>query len=165
MPTSAAGNKPVRGLRAWSADRAIRSAHGFTLIELLVVVTLIVVATAGVILSLRDSAADALERDAQRLAAVLEAGRAQSRANGTPVLWQAQADGFVLQGLLRPETAQAWLSPHTRVQPAAPVALGPEPLIPPRQIVFYSTLPGGHTLRLVTDGLRPFEIRRDAGTP
>ena len=163
MPTSAAGNKPARAPRTRFPDHACRTSRGFTLIELLVVVTLIAVATAGVTLSLRDSAADALERDAQRLAAMLESARAQSRASGAPVAWQAQTGGFVVQGLFRPETAQTWLSDHTRVQPGAPVVLGPEPLIQPREIVLYSALPGSRRLRVVTDGLRPFEVRRDAG--
>ncbi|MFM7026188.1 MAG: prepilin-type N-terminal cleavage/methylation domain-containing protein [Limnohabitans sp.] len=141
--------------------------RGFTLIELLVVVALIAVATAGVTLSLRDSASDALERDAQRLAAVLESARAQSRANGTPVTWQAQAGGFALQGLPHSPNSQAWLSEQTRVQAGPAVVLGPEPLIQPRQILLYSALPGGHSVRVVTDGLRPFEVRRDVagGTP
>jgi type II secretion system protein H len=45
---------------------------GFTLIEMLVVLAIIAIGTAGVSLSLRDSAQSALERDAQRLAALLE---------------------------------------------------------------------------------------------
>src|SRR5574343_166836 len=69
MPTSAAGSKSP-----------VHAARGFTLIELMVVVALIAIATAGVSLALRDSADSALERDAQRLAAVLEATRAQARA-------------------------------------------------------------------------------------
>ena len=72
MRTSAAGNKPA----------SLHSAQGFTLLELLVVVALIAIATAGVSLSLRDSADSALERDATRLAALLETARAQARASG-----------------------------------------------------------------------------------
>jgi prepilin-type N-terminal cleavage/methylation domain-containing protein len=61
MPTSAAGSK-----------RPLALPQGFTLLELLVVVALIAVATAGVSLSLRDSAQSALQRDAERLAVLLE---------------------------------------------------------------------------------------------
>ena len=135
---------------------------GFTLIELMVVVALIAVATAGVSLSLRDSAADALERDAQRLAAVLESARAQSRASGAALRWQAQGNGFALRGLPRPAPAQAWLSEHTRVQNAAPVVLGPEPLIPPQRIELYSAQQPQQRLWVASDGLRPLAVQRSA---
>ena len=64
MPTLAAGNK------------------GFTLIEMLVVLAVIAIGTAGVSLSLRDATQSALERDAQRLAALLDTARAHRRARG-----------------------------------------------------------------------------------
>ena len=54
---------------------------GFTLLELLVVVAIMALAMAGVGLALRDSGQTQLEREAERLAALLEAGRAQSRAS------------------------------------------------------------------------------------
>ena len=62
-------------------------ARGFTLIELLVVVSLIALGTAGVSLAMRDGNATRLEREGQRLAALLEAARAQSRASGVAVRW------------------------------------------------------------------------------
>ena len=127
----------------------------------MVVVALIAVATAGVMLSLRDSAADALERDAQRLAAVLESARPQSRASGAAVLWQAQANGFALQGLPRPASAQTWLSDRTRVQPTAPVVLGPEPLIPSQRIELYSASQPQQRLWVGSDGLQPFTVQRN----
>ena len=137
-----------------------RPDRGFTLIELMVVVALIAVATAGVTLSLRDSAADALERDAQRLAAVLESARAQSRASGAAVVWQAQGNGYALQGLPRPAPTQTWLSDNTRVQPSAPVVLGPEPLIPSQCIELYSASQPQQRLWVGSDGLRPFAVQR-----
>jgi len=126
----------------------------------MVVVALIAVATAGVSLSLRDSAMDALERDAQRLAAVLESARAQSRASGAAVFWQAQAGGYALHGLPRPVPAQAWLSGQTRVQPAPPVVLGPEPLIPAQAIALYSADQPTHRLWVQSNGLQPFTVHR-----
>src|SRR4051812_46294434 len=97
MPTSAPGNSVVPGPGTASAalphraSRSLRSAvktsPGFTLIELLVVVAIIAIATAGVSFAIRDSASTLLERDAQRLASLLESARAQSRSTGVAVLW------------------------------------------------------------------------------
>ena len=163
MPTSAAGNKPC----AARLPRPLSGARGFTLIELLVVIALIAILSAGASLALRDSAASALERDAQRLAAVLESARAQSRASGAPVLWRAQGHGFVLQGLPQPSAPQAWLSEHTRAQSNAAVVLGPEPLIAPQDITLLSTQQPGLAWHVRSDGLRPFTATRDtpAGKP
>ena len=47
---------------------------------------------------MRDSDATQLEREAQRLAALLESARAQSRSTGVPVRWYATAGGFRFEG-------------------------------------------------------------------
>ncbi|EER57631.1 general secretion pathway protein H, partial [Acidovorax delafieldii 2AN] len=52
--------------------RTLRTARGFTLLELLVVISIMALATAGVSLALRDSGQTQLEREAARLAALLE---------------------------------------------------------------------------------------------
>jgi general secretion pathway protein H len=69
---------------------------GFTLLELLVVVAIMAIATAGVSLALRDSSQTQLEREAQRLAALLESARAHSRMSANPVRWRATATGFAM---------------------------------------------------------------------
>ena len=167
MPTSAAGNKatpsPRPALRPPPGRAAPRrGAVGFTLIELLVVVALIAMASAAAVLSLREGPGAALERDAQRLAAVLEAARAQARASDVRVLWQPQAGGFVLRGL--PEQAtpvgQAWLSPETRVRSMDALALGPEPLIGPQRIELYAASRPEQRLWVLSDGLGPFGVHR-----
>jgi general secretion pathway protein H len=81
--------------------------QGLTLLELLVVLAIIGFAMAGVSLSLRDSSQTQLEREAQRLVAVLEAARAQSRTSGVPLIWQATPEGFVIRPALSPNPAQA----------------------------------------------------------
>ena len=145
-------------------------AQGFTLLELLVVMAIVAVASAGVALTLRDSSASNLERDAQRLAAVLESGRAQSRMQGTPVLWRAVPGGFVLEGLNPPLPPQTWLNADTVVgavlrkpeastppgSAASVLVLGPEPILAAQAVVL--TARGNTELRvqLSTDGLRPF---------
>jgi general secretion pathway protein H len=147
MPTSAAGNKPARPQAA---------ARGFTLIELLVVVAIIAIASAGVIFAVRDSAANQLEREAQRLAALLEAGRAQSRASGVPVRWLPTPGGFRFDGA--PSLPQQWLAPGVQVADPTPLLLGPEPMIAPQAVVLSSPAAPGITLRVATDGVRPFHL-------
>ncbi len=141
-----------------------RSAHGFTLLELLLVVTIVAVASAGVALALRDSAQAQLETEAQRLAAMLESARAQSRASGVPVHWRATATGFVLDGL--PErTEQAWASEGVAASSAQPLLLGPEPLIPPQQVRLWLTQQPERSLVVATDGVRPFAVHSEAAMP
>lgn len=137
----------------------IKSA-GFTLLELLVVISIMALATAGVSLAIRDSGEQQLEREAQRLATLLESARAQSRTNGTLVLWRPMPQGFRFEGLPQGVSMPGqWLKVAVTVQPSTPVVLGPEPLIP-RQTITLS-LPGSNSppLQLVTDGLRPFTVK------
>ena len=54
------------------------------MLELLVVISIMALATAGIALSLRDNGQTQLEREAARLAALLESGRAPSRGNPRP---------------------------------------------------------------------------------
>jgi general secretion pathway protein H len=134
--------------------------RGFTLLELLVVIAIIAIATAGVSLALRDSSTTALEREAQRLAAVLEAGRSQSRTTGLALRWRANADGFSLTdgAVLDADKLQSWLTPGITVQTAGPlpeVLLGPEPIIAPQTITL---LLDGRSVVIATDGLQPFRI-------
>lgn len=136
-------------------------AHGFTLLELLVVVSIMALATAGVGLALRDSGQTQLEREAERLAALLESARAQSRATGAAVRWRALAQGFVFEGL--PPGAQAalpghWLDADTVVRGQRVLQLGPEPLIGPQQLLLSQRLHPERSLRIATDGLRPFAV-------
>lgn len=144
---------------------------GFTLLELMVVVAIVAMATAGVSLALRDSDATQLEREALRLSALLESARAQSRTSGVPMMWRSTGTGFEIFGNApqkrERDPGRSWLSDGTRVmisQPAGAqtLVLGPEPLIAAQRLVL---MQGERRLVLGTDGLSPFAVIPEAGSP
>lgn len=141
---------------------------GFTLLEMIVVIAIVAIATAGVALSLRDSGQAGLEREAERLAALLEAGRAQSRASGAAVTWRPRpqgAAGFMFDGLPPGSLPTNWLSSDISAQTVGPdgrasdaIALGPEPIIAAQQVLLTAAGTPARSLRIGTDGLRPFGV-------
>ena len=152
---------------------ASRVGSGFTLIELLLVLVLIALSSGLVSLALRDADANALEREAARLGALLETGRAASRASGLPVVFAlgttaiggtTAIDGslpvvdFKFVGLaLGSELPSRWLRPDMQASlgQARALALGPEPLIGAQRIVLRL---GERQLAVVSDGLGPFAV-------
>ena len=167
MPTSAAGNSRTRQPGpAGAAPRRRRA--GFTLLELLVVIAIIAMATAGVGLALRDSGQVTLDREADRLSALLESARAQSRTSGTVVFWRPTPQGpraFVFDGLPPGTLPSDWLAEGISAQlatadgrPLPALQLGPEPIIAPQQVLLTSDTLPVRTLRIATDGLRPFAV-------
>ena len=155
---------------------------GFTLIELLMVLLLIALVSGLAGLALRDSGQARLERDALRLAALLEAGRAEARASGVAVRFELAlpGNGPLGNGPLgngQPGNATAdtepayrfvglppealppgrWLDGalRARIDGARALRLGPEPMIGAQRIVLSL---GEHQLVLATDGLAPFAV-------
>lgn len=124
------------------------------------VLVLVSIAIGLASLALRDPSAARLEQEGARLAALLEAGRAEARALGLPVRFElgssVPGEGFRFVGL--PEELklpQHWLNEELRAEipGARALLLGPEPLIGPQRIVLQL---GEQQLVLTTDGLSPF---------
>jgi len=133
--------------------------RGFTLLELLVVVSIIAIASAGVAFALRDSAQTQVEREAQRLAALLEAGRAQSRLRGVPVFWRSAPQGFRFEGLPPEALPEHWLNAGTTVATPVTLVLGPEPLLAPQSVTLVSPGDNASAWQVATDGLHPFQVQ------
>lgn len=162
MRISAAGSRPGRYRPALPQAPAL---GGFTLLELLVVVSIIAMASAGVVVALRDSAQTQTEREAQRLAALLESARAQSRTRGLPVIWRSTPGGFTFEGLPAGALPATWLAPGTGVAQPSALELGPDPIIAPQSVTLVHTQQAGVAWRVATDGLRPFAVQATGPTP
>ena len=149
-------------MRTLAAGNPERSLGGFTLLELLVVVAIVAMASVGVGFAMRDASLVQLERDAERLSALLESARARSRVSGVPVRWHPTEDGFRFEGLSGPDLPQQWLDADTQVAGVAGtvlLTLGPEPIIGPQEVSLVSSRAPGKSVLLSTDGVRPFALR------
>lgn len=166
MRTLEAGNNltPTLGTAVSSLPHTLRMG-GFTLLELLVVITIMAIATAGVGLAMRDSSQTQLEREGQRLAALLEAARSQSRMSANPVRWRATANGFAFDGVPAAMFPSTWLGTDVRCEATAIVVLGPEPIIGPQQIRLVSVSQADNNLTIATDGVRPFAVLTPTDKP
>ena len=141
---------------------------GFTLLELLIVVALLAIVVATVSLSVRDPGTTQLEREAERLCALLEAARAEARASALPVRWQPRPPTVETGGDFRfiglPQAVgypTNWLNPevHVELYGAGALTLGPEPMIGPQRVTLVLE---DRRITVSTDGLRPFAIENGA---
>jgi len=147
---------------AGSPEPRPRRCAGFTLLELLVVVAIVALASAGVTLSLRDASQVQLDREAERLVALLESARARSQVSGVLVQWRVTETGFRFDGLEPAQLPRQWLAADTDAPLAAALTLGPEPIIGAQTLTLRSRSQPGKAVRIATDGLRPFAVQPPA---
>lgn len=151
-----------------SSRRSKRRA-GFTLIEVMVVMAVIAIGVAVVAFAVRDPAATRLERDAERLAALLEIARAEARATGLPARWVPAANAdetpFRFVGLRAgSKLPERWLDDQVQAQivGASSVVLGPDAILPPQRILLSLQ---AQRLEVASDGLAAFAVVGAAGVP
>ncbi len=140
------------------------------MIELLIVLAIVAVGVGLVSLALPDGTASRLEEEGERLSALLEMARAESRVTGVPTYWVPRAEGEALNDVqgapvhfrfvgvskaLLP--ASRWLDARVNAQVvgARTVVLGPSAILPPQRIVL---MLGDQRLELASDGLGPFAV-------
>ncbi|MEO5733585.1 MAG: prepilin-type N-terminal cleavage/methylation domain-containing protein [Rubrivivax sp.] len=169
--------RPTR-LPGARCGRAPAAQRGFTLLELLVVLAIVALSVGVVALAIRDPEITRLSREGERLAALLEQARVESRVTGVAVRWvpvNGVADSGRSTGSSAGEAAQfhfvgiptrqamptRWLDPETRAQVVggAAVVLGPQAILPPQRIVLSL---GAQRLELATDGLGAFAAANTA---
>ena len=156
MPISGPGSSG-----AWRAPPGpARPARGFTLLELLVVLVIVAMISSAVVLSLRDGQATQLEREGERLGALLEGARAQARASGATVTWRPGSSPdespFRFVGLgANPAPPTRWLDERVSAQVLGrpTLVLGPDAILPAQRVVLRL---GDRRLDIATDGLGPF---------
>jgi general secretion pathway protein H len=167
MPISAPGSK--RSLHgSLQAQR-----RGFTLLELLLVLAIVAISAGLAVLALRDSNAAVLEREAVRLAALLEMARAESRVAGTPVRWvpgsapefpgQMATEGNTPKGFHFPGLGkinplpERWLDDRVTAQVPPPgwLALGPDAILPRQRVLLRLA---DQQIEISSDGLGPFNV-------
>lgn len=130
----------------------MREQKGFTLIELMVVAALLSILAGAASVALQ-ALPKPVEKDAQRLAAVLDAQRAKSRSTGQPIFFKSQGNSYrVHRGSA---VTSERLSAGTTLAPAD-IKLGPEPVIEPQRVVL--TDASGNAHAVITDGVRPFYV-------
>ncbi|RMX05067.1 type II secretion system protein GspH [Corticibacter populi] len=135
--------------------------RGFTLMEITIVAAIIGIGAAVMTLAWPDGGMRALEREGDRLAALLESARTHSRSSGQAIQWRGTQDGFVFEG--RAPHFIATLPSHwenDRVQALAgqPLLLGPEPLLPAQSVLLTLRDHPEQRIRVATNGLLPFRV-------
>lgn len=156
---------------------------GFTLVELMVVMVVLAIAAAMVMVSVSAADGHALESNAEHLASRLEQMRWQAISTGRRIAWelpsanataqnpiegqwydQAQDGVWHLRAMpvpLKPllGLGVAIAQPSPTLNASARLVLGPEPVGMPACVLLTHD---GNALAVVSDGVSPFSVRRDA---
>ena len=141
--------------------------RGLSLLEVMVVMAVLAIAASMASLAFRTPGAAEVEEEALRLAALLEAARAQSRRSGLPVRWQVAPQGFHFDGLPGPALPQDWkhAGMAAQVQDGEVLLLGPEPVIAAQRVLILSTHHPSARWQVATDGVRPFQAEPAPAPP
>ncbi len=75
-----------------------------------------------------------------------------------PVRWHTTGGGFKFDGLPPKALPGEWLSADTQVRGTAVLMLGPDPIIGRQEIWLTTGTQPDRSLRIATDGLRPFAV-------
>jgi general secretion pathway protein H len=67
--------------------------------------------------------------------------------------------GFRFDGLDAAQLPKQWLDPDTSASLGATLLLGPEPIIGAQALTLQSRSRPGQSVRIATDGLRPFAVQ------
>jgi general secretion pathway protein H len=118
-------------------------------------------ASTGIAFTLQDASSSRLYREAERLAALLEAGRVWSRANGDAVHWRATDSGFAFDSKATVSLAlpTRWEDQEALAHSLKPIALGPDPVIGFQYVRLWLQSDPSRNLWIVTDGIRPFAVQ------
>ena len=142
------------------------------MVELLIVIAIIAVAVALVSVALPDGDAARLEEEGERLTALLELARAESRVTGAPVHWVPSAADdpgdtrgavgapvhFRFVGLSAALALPSrWLDDRisAQVEGSRSLVLGPAAILPAQRVVLRLAQ---RRLVLLSDGLGPFAV-------
>ncbi len=163
--------------------KSITYNNGFTLIELMLVLVVLGIAASLITLSFSATRGHALESAAENLSSTLEEARWHALSTGRRIAWEAPAGAAPAQPQWYEQSpAGVWQARATplatltkgaaldgitvtvaqpRPAPDAParLVLGPEPVGAAACVILALD---GQTLTIVSDGVAPFSVHRDA---